>query len=87
MHCDILCRKRAAQTSATGNSETSAGFQRMCQPGHFEFASLERCNEIGEMFECRVSWISVPDDHSAVIGDDGSGCERCEPRRLAAVGT
>ena len=39
------------------------------------------------MFECRVSWNSVPADHSAVVGDDGSGCETCVPRRLAVVGT
>ena len=51
MHCDICAEKRAAQTPATDNSETSAGFQRTCRTGHFEFASLGRCNEIGEMFE------------------------------------
>ena len=32
-------------------------------------------------------WNSVPDDHSAVVGNDGSGDETCVPRRLAAVGT
>ena len=34
------------------------------------------------MFEYRVSWNSVSDDRSAVVGDDGSGCETCVPRRL-----
>ena len=37
------------------------------------------------MFEYCVSWNSVSDDHSTVVGDDGSGCETCVPRRLAAV--
>ena len=32
------------------------------------------------MFEHRVFWNSVSDDHSAVVGDDGSGCETRAPR-------
>ena len=39
------------------------------------------------MFEHCVSWNLVPDDHSAVVGDDGCGHKTCVPRRLAAVGT
>ena len=85
MHCDICAENVQPKLPRPAIPRQVLDFNER-RPGHFEFASLVWCNEIGEMFEYRVSWNSVPDDHSAVVGDDGSGCETCAPRRLASGG-
>ena len=85
MHCDICAEN--VQPKLPRSTIPRQVLEFTCRPGYFEFASPERCIEIGEMFEYRVSWNSVSDDHSTVVGDDDSGCETCVSKRLAVVGT
>ena len=66
MHCDICAENVQPKLPRQAIPRQVLDFNEHVGLDIFEFASLERCNEISEMFECRVSWNSVWSETTAL---------------------
>ena len=86
-HCDICAENvqpklpRPAIPRQVLDFNERVGLDILSLPLWSDATRLVKCLNI----VCQ--WNTVSDDHSAVVGDGGSGCETCVPRGLAAVGT
>ena len=68
MHCDICAENVQPKLPRPAIPRQVLDFNERVGLDILSLHSLERCNEIGEMFEYCVSWNSVSDDHSIVVG-------------------
>ena len=80
MHCDICAENVQPKLPRPATPRQVLNFNERVGLDISSLSAMERFNEIGEMFVHRMSWNCVSDDHSAVVGDDGSACETCVAR-------